>query len=112
MKSEYLLVLILILAGPLALSFDRRLELYSRWRTLAASVLGMCAAFWVWDVVATARGHWSFNPAYVLGLSWLGMPVEEWLFFPVVGFVSVFTWEAVKAVQAQREGKRREGDGQ
>jgi len=25
-----------------------------------------------------------------------GMPIEEWLFFVVVSFVSVFTWEATK----------------
>jgi len=108
MTFEYLVVLALILLFPLALSFDRRLELYRRWRALAGAVLAMSVVFWVWDAIATARGHWSFNPQYVLGIWFLGMPLEEWLFFPVVGFVSVFTWEAVKTILLQR---KREGAG-
>jgi lycopene cyclase domain-containing protein len=108
MKFEYLFILVLILFFPLAFSFDRRLELYTRWRPLAASVLAMCAVYWLWDVAATARGHWSFNPLYVTGSWFLGMPLEEWLFFPVLGFVSVFTWEASKHLL---ERLRRRGEG-
>jgi hypothetical protein len=36
------------------------------------------------------------------------MPLEEWLFFPVLGFVSVFTWEASKHLL---ERLRRRGEG-
>jgi lycopene cyclase domain-containing protein len=56
----------------------------------------------VWDIIATARGHWSFNPSYVLGLTIAGMPIEEWLFFVVVSFVSVFTWESTKYFMRRR----------
>jgi lycopene beta-cyclase len=96
MTSEYLILLCLILLFPLALSFDRNLRLYEHRRALALALCGMSVPFWIWDVAATARGHWSFNPLYTLGWNLFGMPLEEWLFFPVVGFVSVFTWESVK----------------
>jgi len=62
----------------------------------------VCAAYWTWDVLVTARGHWSFNPAYVLGLNILGMPLEEWLFFVVLVFVSIFTYEATRKVLSRR----------
>ncbi len=37
--------------------------------------------FILWDIWATAAGHWSFNSKYTLGFGLLGLPLEEWLFF-------------------------------
>ena len=98
MKTEYCIVLGCILAGPLLLSGHRRLRIYSHRKALFKAMLAVSAVYWIWDVIASARGHWSFNPLYVVGVDILGMPVEEWLFFPVLAFVSVFTWEAVKTL--------------
>lgn len=98
MHGEYALVLAAILFFPLVLSIILRLRMYPRFRALVKSMLIVCLVFWLWDVLATARGHWSFNPAYVLGCDLLGMPIEEWAFFPVLTFVSVFTYEAVRKV--------------
>jgi len=86
----------------LILSRDPKLGLTAHWKTMAASMGIVSAVFWVWDVIATARGHWSFNDLYVLGVRILGMPVEEWLFFVVVTFVSIFTWESTKYLTRRR----------
>jgi lycopene beta-cyclase len=96
--AEYFLVLGAILFFPLVLSVLLRLRMYTRYRSLLKSMVIVCGVFWIWDVLATARGHWSFNPSYVMGWDLLGMPAEEWLFFPVLVFVSVFTYEAVRKV--------------
>lgn len=96
MKSEYLIVLVAIAFFPLILSRDPKLGIRGNAVPLLKAMGITCAVFWVWDVIATARGHWSFNPQYVLGPALAGMPLEEWLFFVVVSFVSVFTWESVK----------------
>lgn len=96
MKAEYCIVLGLVLLFPLLLSFDRKLGLYQHWRSLLKTILLVCLPFWSWDIVATGRGHWSFNPEYVIGVAFLGLPVEEWVFFVVVVFVSIFTWESTK----------------
>ena len=96
MKWEYLLVLGLVLLFPLVLSIRMRLGLFRWWRPLVASIGVTTALFVAWDAAVTARGHWQFNPETVLGASFLGLPVEEWLFFIVIGFVSVFTLEAVR----------------
>ena len=96
MKSEYLIVLAAIVLFPAILSRDPKIGIRGNWKPLVKAMGITCALFWAWDIIATARGHWSFNPAYVLGVNIAGMPIEEWLFFVVVSFVSVFTWEATK----------------
>jgi lycopene beta-cyclase len=103
MRGEYFILLGLILLFPLILSFDRNLKLYTRRTRLLFAIAGMCFPFWIWDVVAVARGHWWFNEKYIAGVQWLGLPVEEWLFFPVVGFVSIFTWEATMYIWNRRK---------
>jgi lycopene beta-cyclase len=105
MKGEYFLVLGAILFFPLVLSLLMRLRLFQRWRALLKAMLFVSAVYWVWDIAAIARGHWSFNPAYILGVDLLGMPVEEWLFFVVITFVSVFTHEAVGVVLGRAGGR-------
>ena len=93
---EYLLLLLLIVGVPAVLSRDPNLDLVRYPVQLVGSVATVSLLFWVWDVVAASRGHWFWNPAYVLGITILGLPLEEWLFFPVISFVSIFTWESVR----------------
>jgi lycopene cyclase domain-containing protein len=96
MNFEYLLLLVLIVLPPLLMSRDGNIGLRGHGPALALAVACACVPFWLWDIVATGRGHWAFNPAYVLGMSLAGLPVEEWLFFPVISFVSIFTWESTR----------------
>jgi lycopene beta-cyclase len=96
MRAEYLLVLALVLLFPLVLSFTMGLGLFRHLRALAGSILMSTAVYGLWDIIVTSRGHWRFNPEYILGPSLFGLPVEEWLFFVVIGFVSIFTYEAVE----------------
>jgi lycopene beta-cyclase len=105
MKTEYLIVLGAILVFPLLLSILMRLRLYAHPRALILSMTIVCVVFWAWDIIVTARGHWSFNPRYVLGVQILGLPVEEWLFFVIIAFVSIFTYEAVRLVLHGKRGK-------
>jgi lycopene cyclase domain-containing protein len=96
MRFEYILLLFLVLIFPLVLSADRKLPIRRHPRTLARVIGTVAVPFWLWDLVATAQGHWSFHGERVLGLWLLGMPLEEWLFFLVIPFVSIFTWESTK----------------
>jgi len=38
---------------------------------------------------------WSFSEAHTLPFRLGLLPIEEWLFFPVVGFIAIFLWEVV-----------------
>jgi lycopene cyclase domain-containing protein len=95
-KYEYFIVLALTLAGPLALSVSRKLQLYKRPLRLIAAIGLPFPLFILWDIIATQRGHWAFNPDYITRLTVFTLPVEEVLFFLVVPFAALFTWECVK----------------
>jgi lycopene cyclase domain-containing protein len=96
MRTEYLLVLALVLLFPFVLSFTMGLGLFRHLRALVGSIVISTAVYGLWDIIVTARGHWRFNPEYILGFTLFGLPVEEWLFFVVIGFVSIFAYEAVE----------------
>lgn len=98
MKGEYLLLLALAFLPPFVLSFHRnvRRAIWARPGRLFGALLGMCLPFWIWDVWATERGHWSFDPRYTLGIRVLNLPLEELLFFPCIGFIAIFLWEVVR----------------
>ncbi|MBI5647893.1 MAG: lycopene cyclase domain-containing protein [Ignavibacteriae bacterium] len=96
MKSEYLLVLLATVFFPFLLSFDRKLGIYRHRRAMFLAIALVFVVFGAWDVAATLRGHWFFNPSYTLGITIIHLPLEEWMFFLVVPFVAIFTWESVK----------------
>jgi lycopene cyclase domain-containing protein len=45
----------------------------------------------IWDAIFTSKGIWGFEEKYCLGIKILKMPLEEWLFFFVIPFCSLFT---------------------
>jgi lycopene cyclase domain-containing protein len=47
----------------------------------------------IWDVIATARGDWSFNPKYCMNFNFLGLPLEEYFFFITVPYSILFLYE-------------------
>lgn len=96
MPFEYALLLLVCVAVPLVMSFSKDLNFYGSWRRLVAAIAIPMVPFVVWDTVATARGHWSFNPRMTLGIELANLPIEEILFFVVVPFCALFTWESVK----------------
>lgn len=92
----YLFINLAILALPLAISFERkRIKYLSKYRSVILSIIIIGTVFVAWDIIATSRGHWSFNPDHVIGLEFLGLPLEEILFFITVPFSCLFTYEAL-----------------
>ena len=85
----------LLLTLPLEFVFDARV--YRRPRRLAVALVPTVAIFYVWDAVAIARGHWTFNPSFVTGWTLpLGVPVEELSFFVVIPICALLSLEAVR----------------
>jgi lycopene cyclase domain-containing protein len=94
-KYLYLGVLLFAISYPLAQSFEHRIRYATQWKYLFPG-MGLTAAFFIlWDVWFTQMGVWEFNPRYVLGLFFLDLPIEEWLFFLIVPFSSVFIYEVL-----------------
>lgn len=96
MQSEYFLVLAVSLAAPLILSFSKKLDFYKYPVRIITALLLPFLIFFIWDLVVTARGHWSFSPLYTTGFKIFNLPIEEVLFFIVIPFCGLFTWESVK----------------
>lgn len=96
MKLEYFIVLAVCISGPLFLSFSRKLTFYKSTARLIISIGMPFFVFVLWDSWATGRGHWGFNPAYITGFKIFNLPIEEILFFIIIPFCALFTWEVVK----------------
>jgi len=92
---DYLTIIALTLLGPLALSFDRKVHYYRKWGPLAGSILVIAPIYIVWDAVATDRGDWWFNEEHTSGITILGLPIAEVLFFLVVPYACIFIYEVL-----------------
>jgi lycopene beta-cyclase len=104
-RYQYLLVLAGCLAITLPLEFVFSARVYRRPRRLLRALALPLVLFVVWDVVAIARGSWSFNDQYVTG--WhlpLDLPVEELLFFIVIPICALLTYESVRRVLGETRG--------
>lgn len=101
-RWEYLAVLVacLLLTAPLEFLGA---GVYRRFGAVLRTLLPVVALFGAWDLVAIARGHWTFSERFTLGFVLPGgMPVEELLFFLVVPLCALLTYEAVEKVSALR----------
>jgi lycopene cyclase domain-containing protein len=95
-KWLYLTLDLLALTGPVALSFDRRVAFYRNYRCLFPAILGMMLVFVPWDMAFVAAKIWGFDARYVSGIYLGNLPIEEWLFFPVVSYACLFIYECLR----------------
>jgi len=95
MKYEYLLLNLVIIAGPLVLSFEKKMHFVERWRFAIPAILVTALPYLIWDAAVTGR-HWWFNESYTLDVRILGLPLEECLFFFTVPFAEIFIWESLR----------------
>ncbi len=86
---------LITLAGPLALSFDKKVAFYKNWRYLFPAIAFMMVLFISWDAIFASIGVWSFNEQYILGFKIFNLPIEEWLFFITVPYACVFVYECL-----------------
>ena len=94
--SLYLTIVLLVIAGPLALSFEKNLRLYKRWKYIVPAILITMLFFGIWDIVFTHIGCWEFNPMYNSGIYFFKLPLEEYLFFIAIPYACLFTYYAIK----------------
>jgi lycopene cyclase domain-containing protein len=92
MRWEYLIFNIIIVSGPVFLSFIRSVHYFKKWKYAFMAIIPVLIPFTIWDSMVTGR-HWWFNPEYVSGLYIAGLPLGEWLFFVSVPFSVLFIWE-------------------
>ncbi len=92
--SLYLILLISSLAVPLTLSFDKKLMFYKQWKFVFPSITIIAAIYITFDIILTHMDVWGFNSWYDLNALVFGLPIEEWLFFIIIPYCSIFLHDA------------------
>ncbi|MBI9064072.1 MAG: lycopene cyclase domain-containing protein [Marinilabiliaceae bacterium] len=95
MKSLYTILLLGSISIPLVLSFDQKLQFYRQWKYLMPSLLIVALVYIAFDYYLTEQGVWGFNLRYHSGITGLGLPLEEWLFFILIPYASIFLHDAI-----------------
>ncbi len=96
-NSNYTYAALLIgsILFPLLFSFEKNIRFIRFRKPVFWAVLIPGIFFIIWDVAFTRLGFWSFNPEYTLEPRFLGLPLEEWLFFVVIPYCSLFVYEVL-----------------
>ncbi len=101
---SYVAMLAFCLAGTLPLVPAFGLRVLRQPRRLLLTVLLAGTPFLVWDLWATAAGHWRFDAEQTLPWRVAGIPLEEVAFFVVIPLVAVLTFEAVRVARHRVRG--------
>lgn len=94
----YLILDIGTLSVPFLASFFSIRPFRKTWNALFPAIFIVAAGFIAWDAWFTAKAVWGFNAYYLLGISICQLPIEEWLFFFVVPYATVFSYHAAKVL--------------
>lgn len=84
----YLLIGSLIVPMLFSIFF---IDFIKDWKSFIISTSIVAVVFLIWDAFFTASGVWGFEDSYSLGIFLFKMPIEEWLFFLIIPFCSLFT---------------------
>ena len=89
----YLYILISIIIFPFIIGLTPGFRFYFD-RKLVKTLFLTATPFLIWDWWATTQGHWSFNPAHTIGITFFNLPIEEIAFFFVAPFACLFLYAA------------------
>jgi len=88
--SVYLALEIFAILVPLIYSYDRKLQFYVKIKSVIISLVFVGSFYILGDILFTKYGIWGFNPRYHSNIVLFKLPVEEWLFFIVIPYASLF----------------------
>ncbi|MEP7324280.1 MAG: lycopene cyclase domain-containing protein [Saprospiraceae bacterium] len=105
----YLAVDLLSFVFPFLFSFERKwIHFIGQWKAILSGLCVMFLFFIIWDVLFTRWGVWGFNDRYILGIKKLGLPLEEYLFFLLIGFCCMFLYVSMNHLLADFQKKWKE----
>lgn len=94
-KYYYLIINLGAFLIPFIFSFHPKLKFHKQWSSFWPANIIAAVCFVFWDSLYTRLGVWGFNDRYLLGLRFLGLPLEEILFFICIPYSSVFTYHCL-----------------
>jgi lycopene cyclase domain-containing protein len=105
-QYTYFLILGASFIGPLALSFDKKVAFYTKWKYLLPAIVIPALLYMAWDMYFTKQGVWRFNEKYISGIHIGNLPIEEVLFFFIVPYCCVFIYECIRCYFPQLKNKQ------
>lgn len=90
MPLLYLTIELCSIIITLIFSFEKKISFYKKWKPFFLSAFVTGIFFILVDIYFTYRGIWGFNPLYNTGILIAGLPLEEWLFFIIIPYSSIF----------------------
>jgi lycopene cyclase domain-containing protein len=105
-RFTYFLILACSLAGPLLLSFDKKVAFYKKWKWLFPAMIIPALIYIIWDGYFISKNVWSFNEKYITGIKLFNIPLEEMVFFFVIPYCCVFIYECIRTYFPQLKNKR------
>ncbi|MBW8360918.1 MAG: lycopene cyclase domain-containing protein [Kaistella sp.] len=98
MQSYYYLLLdILSFSMPFLFSFEKkRMHFIQYWKAFFLAIFTVGMFFILWDIYFTQMEVWGFNDQYLIGFRIFKMPLEEYLFFLLIPYSSVFIHYAIE----------------
>jgi lycopene cyclase domain-containing protein len=102
-RYQYLILMGLCVLITLPLEFVLHARVYRRPRRLVRAMVVPIVLFVIWDMVAIARGDWTYREQYTTG--WLippNLPIEELVFFIVIPVCALLTYEAITRLLGRR----------
>jgi lycopene cyclase domain-containing protein len=106
-RWQYLGLLGLCVLVTLPLEIVGGARVYRRPGPLITAVIPVLVLFGGWDLLGARLGDWWYSTRYTLGWRFLGLPVEEWLFFLVVPVCAVLSYEVLGRIGPGRAGPGR-----
>lgn len=98
MQSYYYILLdIFSFLIPFIYSFEKkRMHFIQHWKAYFTAIATVGIFFILWDSYFAYKDVWSFNDQYLIGVRLLLLPVEEWLFFLLIPYASIFIHYSLK----------------
>ncbi|MCG2781124.1 MAG: lycopene cyclase domain-containing protein [Weeksellaceae bacterium] len=82
---------------PFLFSFEKKkMHFIQYWKSFFAAILLVGLFFIAWDIYFTYQKIWGFNDEYLIGIRIFKMPLEEYLFFLLIPYASVFIHYALE----------------
>ena len=106
----YLVWLALCMGVPLLALLIWRDRLWRQRRALVWTLVGAGVGGWLWDGFAVRIGLWTYDPAHLSGIWFLGLPLEEWLWIGGMTLLFGGVTVVLKEAELRKQEVERLGD--
>ena len=105
MTSTYLQVLTFSIIIPLIFSFHNKIQFYKKWTAFFKANILVTIPFLIWDELFTRQGVWGFSNQHITGNYLFNLPIEEILFFIIIPYCCVFTYEVFDKIKLKTNNR-------